>query len=231
MKDSKPWATALAYLTNRAIMNRLDGVCGPERWRNEYKEWNIGGEHGVLCGLSIKVNDEWITKWDGAENTDIQSIKGGLSDSMKRAAVQWGIGRYLYNLDETFVDCTQSKKDGYAYAKGKNPDKTEFTFYWKSPTLPAWAKPGAAPESMTKAGPQRFAVGGPVLASEEMNAKVPTHTVEKVIVTMIPCKTIAQLDTIYKRACDLKWSDADHAKITEKYEELKGKLPPSPIAA
>ncbi|MEG2678654.1 MAG: Rad52/Rad22 family DNA repair protein, partial [Oscillospiraceae bacterium] len=27
---------AVPYVTNRAIMNRLDDVVGPENWRNEY---------------------------------------------------------------------------------------------------------------------------------------------------------------------------------------------------
>lgn len=134
------WAKALAYLTNRAIMNRLDDTVGPCAWRNEFKEWCVGGKPGVLCGLSIKVDGEWITKWDGAENTDIESVKGGLSDSQKRAGVQWGIGRYLYNLDETFVECSKDRPQGnwnYATTKDKLP------FYWKTPTLPAWALPKA----------------------------------------------------------------------------------------
>ena len=46
----------------------------------------------------------FITKWDGAEDSDIEPIKGGLSDSMKRAAYQWGIGRVLYSLDTVWVD-------------------------------------------------------------------------------------------------------------------------------
>src|SRR3712207_6495072 len=83
-KTGKLYGTCLAYLTNRAIMNRLDEVCGPQNWRNEYREWTVGGKSGVLCGISIKIHDEWVTKWDGAENTDIESIKGGLSDAMKR---------------------------------------------------------------------------------------------------------------------------------------------------
>lgn len=91
---------AAAYLTNRAIMDRLDEVCGPENWRNEFQE---GPRGGVICGLSIRVGDEWVTKWDGAENTDIEPVKGGLSSAMRRAAVQWGIGRYLYRLPSIWV--------------------------------------------------------------------------------------------------------------------------------
>jgi len=39
----------------------------------------------------------WVTKSDGADDSSIESAKGGISDSLKRAAVQYGIGRYLYH--------------------------------------------------------------------------------------------------------------------------------------
>ena len=129
--NGKIWGMALAYVTNRAIMNRLDEVCGPENWKNEYKAAPDGG---ILCGLSIKVGDEWVTKWDGAENTDIEAVKGGLSGAMKRAAVQWGIGRYLYKLEESWINANENG----AY-RGKTKDGT--TFKWDAPALPAWALP------------------------------------------------------------------------------------------
>jgi hypothetical protein len=128
-KDGKVWAMVLAYVTNRAIMNRLDAVCGPENWRNQYQPGPAGG---VVCGLSIKVGDEWVTKWDGAENTDIEEVKGGLSGAMKRAAVQWGIGRYLYDLDEGWAR---------VHPNGKHSAKTKdgTWFKWDPPELPRWA--------------------------------------------------------------------------------------------
>ena len=136
-KEGKIWGMALAYVTNRAIMNRLDEVCGPENWKNEFKAAPDGG---ILCGISIKVGDEWVTKWDGAENTDIEAVKGGLSSAMKRAAVQWGIGRYLYKLGESWIN---SNENG-AY-RGKTKDGT--IFKWDAPNLPAWALPnGLKPE-------------------------------------------------------------------------------------
>lgn len=96
---------AMAYLTSRAVQDRLDAVCGPADWRNEFRE---GPGGGVLCGLSIFVErpdgtSDWVTKWDGADNTAVEAIKGGLSGSMKRAAVMWGIGRYLYDLPTQWV--------------------------------------------------------------------------------------------------------------------------------
>lgn len=130
--DKGPWARVLAYVTNRAIQNRLDEVCTPAGWQNEYKAAPCGG---VMCGISILCNGEWITKWDGAENTDIEQVKGGLSDSMKRAAVQWGIGRYLYNLDADYA--VISDKGKYYHDDKKQGVK----FRWNPPKLPAWALP------------------------------------------------------------------------------------------
>lgn len=103
---------AVPYVTNRAIMNRLDAVVGPENWYNEFKPWHgAGKKEAQICGISIHFEDRgFITKWDGAEDSDIEPVKGGLSDSMKRAAVQWGIGRILYNMDVVFVDVEQRGK-------------------------------------------------------------------------------------------------------------------------
>ena len=144
----QPYGTVLAYLSNRAIMNRLDEVCGPANWRNEYREWTVGGRQGVLCGISIKINDEWVTKWDGAENTDIEAVKGGLSDAMKRAGVQWGIGRYLYDLEQNFAEIDEAGKY-FAQGIDKSTQKP-YRFRWNPPRLPAWALPGQkAPAAAT----------------------------------------------------------------------------------
>lgn len=103
---------AVPFVTNRAIMNRLDSVVGPENWYNDYRPWHAAGKkEAQICGISIHFEGRgFITKWDGAEDSDIEPIKGGLSDSMKRAAVQWGIGRVLYNMDTVFVEVEQRGK-------------------------------------------------------------------------------------------------------------------------
>lgn len=135
-KNGKPWALCLAYITNRGIMNRLDEVCGPENWQNEFRPGPLGG---VICGISIRVDRgtqglDWITKWDGSDETDIEKIKGGLSGAMKRAGSQFGIGRYLYNLDATWAVIGDK---GQFSAKTK--DGTWFK--WSPPALPSWALP------------------------------------------------------------------------------------------
>ena len=101
---------AMPYITSRAIQNRLDETCGPENWQDEYRPWK---EKSQLCGISINTANGWVTKWDGADDTAYQATKGGLSDSFKRAAVKWGIGRYLYNLPPVWVPVVQiAGKDG-----------------------------------------------------------------------------------------------------------------------
>ena len=146
---------AVAYVTNRAIMGRLDDVVGPENWYNDFKPWHgANKKESQLCGIAIYYEGRgFITKWDGAEDSDIEPIKGGLSDSMKRAAVQWGIGRVLYNMGTVIVEVEQRgkswsiKKDqqerlDYAYLKvlGK---------LGLTPAPAGGLRPSAAPEDST----------------------------------------------------------------------------------
>lgn len=130
----KVWAKCLVYINARAVMDRLDQVVGPENWKDRY--WKEGD--AIMCGLSIKVNGEWIEKVDGSEATDIEAVKGGLSGALKRAAVKWMIGRYLYRLTEGWVEEINDKGgDDYHYAKTKEGK----AFYWKPPHMPKWALP------------------------------------------------------------------------------------------
>ena len=154
-KNGKPWARVLAYVTNRAIMERFDEVVGPENWQNEYKAGPAGG---VVCGLSVRVaradgSSEWVTKWDGAENSDVEPVKGGLSNAMKRAAVQWGIGRYLYDLEEGWA---RVHDGGRFSAKGKDGG----WFKWDPPELPTWAVPRARAASAEQVGRIEALLGG-----------------------------------------------------------------------
>jgi len=134
------WCRVIAYVTNRAIQQRLDNTVGMFNWKNEFKPLPNSVGDGSLCGISIKFDGEWITKYDGADNTAIEATKGGLSGSMKRAAVHFGIGRYLYDTDayyaeiinaEQFKNLNRNEKD--KYEKGQLKDKT--IFYWKPPKL------------------------------------------------------------------------------------------------
>lgn len=136
--NEKPGAVVVPYVTNRAIMNRLDEVVGKENWRNNYGVTPV--TNGVMCGISILMpTGEWVTKFDGADPTSIESTKGSLSDSMKRAAVQWGIGRHLYTLPTAFAKVHER---GYNKASGtvtkyEGGQKKEVSvrFRWDAPTM------------------------------------------------------------------------------------------------
>ena len=65
------------------------------------------GPIAIEVGISIRINGEWITKYDVSDPTQIEPVKGGFSGAMKRAGAQWGIGRYLYQLQETFAEVSE----------------------------------------------------------------------------------------------------------------------------
>lgn len=96
------WATILPYINARAVTSRLDEVVGAENWEDSYEEIEGKESSGILCSLSITWEGKTVTKTDGAGYTDVESIKGGISDALKRAAAKFGIGKYLYYLDGPF---------------------------------------------------------------------------------------------------------------------------------
>lgn len=104
-------AMMLVYIDARDVQDRLDEVCGGD-WENSFKE--VNGR--TICKISIRGK----CREDGAGDTDFEAEKGGLSDAFKRAAVQWGVGRYLYEAKNynTWVDCT-GLKDYEIYDKNK----------------------------------------------------------------------------------------------------------------
>ena len=91
----------LPYVTARGIQNRLDSVFGVEGWGASYE---VIPEYGVICTITcVGVDGKTITKSDGSGFTQVEALKGGISGSLKRAAVQLGIGRYLYDLPDVVV--------------------------------------------------------------------------------------------------------------------------------
>ena len=87
-----PGGKTLSYVDARQVQSRLDDVVGTQNWQTHYSE--VCGNY--CCTLSIKIDGEWVAKSDGAGNTTIEGDKGGFSDAFKRAAVSFGVARYLY---------------------------------------------------------------------------------------------------------------------------------------
>ena len=116
-------ALALAYVDVRAIMDRLDKVLGVENWQDHYQ---LLPDNSVMCRLRLRIGDRWITKTDvggPSEQPDGgDRLKAAFSDALKRAAVKFGIGRYLYRLPQQWSDYDAQKR--------------QFT---SPPRLPEWA--------------------------------------------------------------------------------------------
>lgn len=162
------WATCLAYVSARSVMQRLDEVCGPENWKAEYV---LTGGPGVICRLSVKCGGEWVTKEDGAEQTDIEAFKGGLSSALKRAGSVWGIGRYLYGLERAYVNVVDSSVGIYAKSKSKTGEF--FEFYWEPPALPQWALPdGCTSNALPQVRPDQPKENDGILGDAKPKARV-----------------------------------------------------------
>lgn len=97
--------TCVAYIDARNVMDLLDEVCGPDNWQDEYKE--IHGR--LVAGIGIKTDNGWVWKWDTGVSGDYEEEKSEFSDSFKRAAVKWGVGRFLYSMDIQWVNVLNKK--------------------------------------------------------------------------------------------------------------------------
>lgn len=99
--QDKKRGMALAYIDARDVQDRLNEVCGPY-WQCEHIVGNGGAK--VTCRIGVKFGDEWIWRTNGAGDTDFEGEKGSYSDAFKRAAVMFGIGRYLYDVAAPWVE-------------------------------------------------------------------------------------------------------------------------------
>jgi hypothetical protein len=104
-------AMVVAYVNARVIQDRLDEVMGVMGWQDSYECLPDGA---VVCRLRIRLGSEWITKMDvggqSEQPDEGDRRKAAFSDALKRAAVKFGIGRYLYGLEPQWVDYDPQKK-------------------------------------------------------------------------------------------------------------------------
>jgi len=88
-------AQVVAYVDSRQVQDKLDEVVGPENWQCDYKVIN----DNLYAGVAIRdEKGEWVWKWDCGVESNTEKEKGEASDAFKRAAVKWGVGRFLYAM-------------------------------------------------------------------------------------------------------------------------------------
>jgi hypothetical protein len=104
-------ALAVTYVDARAVQDRLDAVFGVDGWSTKYTPLADGS---VMCDLSCRFGDEWVTKGDvgslSAQPDAGDRVKAAFSDALKRAAVHFGVARYLYRLGGQWLDYDPVKK-------------------------------------------------------------------------------------------------------------------------
>ena len=107
---SKPVATVMAYIDQRDLMDVLDACCD-YGWQKTYQE--VAGN--LFCNIGINMPDG-TTQWrsDCGVESNQDSEKGRASDAAKRAGVNWGVGRFLYDMKIQYVT-TNAKKDAGNY--------------------------------------------------------------------------------------------------------------------
>lgn len=126
VNEQRMQGIAVPYLDARAVADRLDEVVGQNRWKDSFTPWHesVSGKKtksSQLCTISIYDDElgQWIDKTDGAEDSDIEAVKGGLSDAFKRAAVKWNIGRYLYSFNTVWV-AAEARGNSYVIPESEN---------------------------------------------------------------------------------------------------------------
>ncbi len=94
----------VAYIDARDVMERLDEVVGPD-WSDRYEK--AGTVQGLVCYLTVC----GVTRADvGDENNENEPVKSAYSDAFKRAAVKFGVGRFLYDLPKMWAKAKPAGK-------------------------------------------------------------------------------------------------------------------------
>jgi hypothetical protein len=121
-------ALAMPYLDARDVADRLDAVLGLDGWQDDFEQLPDGA---LLCRLRVKVGRDWITRCGVGGPSDQPDAgdrkKAAESDGLKRAAVKFGVGHYLYQLPKFWL--------------GWDATRRQFT---QQPVFPAWALPKPA---------------------------------------------------------------------------------------
>ncbi len=94
--------TRFYSVTARSVMNRLDGVLGPQNWDATFSTFGPIGE--VMCTLTVSIMGETITRQgfgrtyaDNSSRIANGPAKASSGDALKLAAMALGVGRYLWS--------------------------------------------------------------------------------------------------------------------------------------
>lgn len=151
VSKNKPKASCVAYIDARDAMDLLDDAIGIDSWKDSYHRDQTGV---LICKLELKINDKWIAKEDVGTASQSEAEKGEYSDAFKRAAVKWGVGRFLYDLKIKWVDTNKTGPGAYPVHPNTTNriwDLTEFINNKNSKPIVAISAISAIPATAKKA--------------------------------------------------------------------------------
>jgi len=143
-------AQVVAYVDARTVLDRLDEAVGPTGWSDSYEVLTNGTDADgrrlveVKCTLTVL----GVSKEDVGEG---DSLKAAFSDALKRAAVKFGVGRYLYRLPKVWADLDERGNIKDPEAVKRALLSGEDTPPWEDKPPPKRAKP-AEPEDSRPSG-------------------------------------------------------------------------------
>lgn len=141
----KTKALALHYIDARAVQERLDATVGPMGWEDRY-EMIDPQRIGFQCYLTLTIDGQNVRKTGvGYPNQegDEEPGKGAESDALKRAAVKFGVGRYLYALPREWRPWDE-QRDTWAEASPTRPAQDSLPQQAREATAAQQAGPSAA---------------------------------------------------------------------------------------
>jgi len=94
-------AQVVAYIDARAVQDRLDAVVGAGNWAFDWTPLVV--EKGEVMVAKGTLTIYGVAKSDAGSASNFEQSLGAVSHCFKRAAVHWGVGRYLYNLPMNWV--------------------------------------------------------------------------------------------------------------------------------
>ena len=159
----KPQATCVAYIDSRDVQDMLDAHCV---WSDRY--YSEGGL--LFCEITIYADGREYKRSDTGSESQAEAQKGHSSDAFKRAAVKFGVGRFLYSLGMQYLPANEKKTGGnYPYVVDTNNKKV-------------W--------DITKH------INGSVKSMPPI--KKPVINTERLTARLTACTTVEQLGTTYK---------------------------------
>ena len=99
------------YIDARQVMDRLDSVFGALGWSSEYQLIEPDKQI-VQCTITVGEVSKTDVGYPNSDDGDTEPWKSAYSDALKRAAVQWGIGRFLYNTKPKWVAAPDQPQRG-----------------------------------------------------------------------------------------------------------------------